>query len=192
MPKTGIVKAALAAEDRGEPSSMQDFRQQAMKNGVTLVESGACQFCGASVEHGVAECLDLFGELAGLVQKERGYGTVHLYSVDAHTLQHPEVHGRLNNHVHLLSLCLMLERAASATLGTRKPAVEKFLALGREWPPLVPPPIGERGVLTVKDIVDASDERRPQLARRWGEEVWEAWRGHQPWARRTLDRLIHD
>lgn len=171
---------------------MQNFRQQAVKNGVTLVESGACQFCRAAVQHGVAECLDLLGELAGRVHTERDYGAVHLYSVDAHTLQHPEIHGRLNNHVHLMSLCLMLERGASAALGTRKPAVQKFLALGREWPPLAPPAIGERGVLTVKEIVGASAEERPALARRWGEEVWNAWRVHQPWVRRTLDRLMHD
>lgn len=171
---------------------MQDFRLQAVKNGVALVESGACQFCGAAVERGVAQCLDLLGELAGRVRNERAYGAVHLFSVDAHALQHPEVHGRLNNHVHLLSLCLMLERGASAAMGSRKPAVEKFLALGREWPPLVPPPAGERGALTAKDVADASIEERPELARRWGEQVWEAWRAHQPWVRRTLDRLMHD
>ena len=171
---------------------MQDFRQQAVKNGVTLVESGPCQFCRAAVERGVAQCLDLLGELAGRVRREREYGAVHLFSVDAHALQHPEVHGRLNNHVHLLSLCLMIERGASSAMGSRKPVVEKFLALGREWPPLAPPPAGERGALNVKDVVSSSIEDRPQLARRWGEEVWDAWRVHQPWVRRTLDRLMHD
>ena len=123
---------------------MQDFRLQAVKNGVTLVESGACQFCGAPVERGVAQCLGLLGELAGRVRSEPGYGARHLFSVDAHALQHTEVHGRLNNHVHLLSLCLMLERGASAAMGSRKPAVEKFLALGREWPPLAAPPVAPR------------------------------------------------
>jgi hypothetical protein len=171
---------------------MQDFRQQAARNGVTLVASGACQFCGAAVERGVAQCLDLLGELAGTVRKEHAYGAAHLFSVDAHALQHPEIHGRLNNHVHLLSLCLMLERGASAAMGSRKPAVEKFLALGREWPPLAPPPVGERGALTVKNVVDAPVEERPELAQRWAEQVWDAWRLHQPWVRRTLDRLMHD
>jgi hypothetical protein len=171
---------------------MQDFRQQAAKNGVTLVESGACQFCGAAVERGVAECLDLLGELAGRLRNERAYAAMHLFSVDAHALQHPEVHGRLNNHVHLLSLCLMLERGASAAMGSRKPAVEKFLALGREWPALAPPPVGERGRLTVKDVAEAAAEERAELARRWGEQVWGAWWVHQPWVRRTLDRLVHE
>lgn len=171
---------------------MQDFRQQAIKNGVTVIETGPCQFCGAAVARGVAECLELLGDLAGRVRQEPGYGELHLFSVDSHALQHPEVHGRLNNHVHLLSLCLMLERGASAALGSRKPAVEKFLALGREWPALDPPPVAARGALTVEHVARAAVEDRPALARRWAEEVWNAWSAHQAWARRTLDRLLHD
>lgn len=171
---------------------MQDYRQQAAKNGVKLAESGPCQFCGAVVERGVSECLDLLTELSSTVRREAAYAAGHLFSMDTHALQHPEIHGKLNNHVHLLSLCLMLERGAGAALGTRKPAVEKFLALGREWPPLAPPPIGARGALTVKDVAGAVPDERPTLARRWAEEVWETWRMHQPWARRTLDRMTHD
>jgi hypothetical protein len=171
---------------------MQDFRQQAIKNGISIVETGPCQFCGSAVERGVAECIELLGELAGRVRHEKAYGEAHLFSVDAHALQHPEVHGRLNNHVHLLSLCLMLERGASAALGSRKPAVEKFLALGREWPALLPPPVGARGALTVEQVGRATAEERPGLARRWAEDVWNRWRPHQAWARRTLDRLMHD
>lgn len=171
---------------------MQDFRQLAAKNGVTLAAEGPCQFCGAQTKRGVEECLELFSGLSGLLRAEKEYAGAHLFSVDAHALQHPEIHGRLNNHVHLLSLCLMLERGASAAMGTRKPAVEKFLALGREWPALEPPPAGRRGALTVRDVAEAAPEERAGLARRWAEQVWENWRAHQPWARRTLDRLLHE
>ncbi len=171
---------------------MQDFRQLAAKNGVTLAEEGPCQFCAAAVERGVAQCLELFSGLSGLLRGEKEYAATHLFSVDAHALQHPELHGRLNNHVHLLSLWLMLERGASAAMGTRKPAVEKFLALGRQWPVLEPPPAGRRGVLTVLDVAGAVAQGRPALARRWAEMVWDSWRAHQPWARRTLDRLTHE
>lgn len=171
---------------------MQDFRQQAAKNGVTLLAAGPCQFCGAVVEGGVAQCISLLGALSALEWREKGYAAVHLFSVDAHSLQHSEIHGRLSNHVHLLSLCLMLERGASPAMGTRKPAIEKFLALDRIWPALEPPPAGERGSLTVAEVLAASPERRAELARRWAEGVWEAWQAHQPWARRTLDRLSHE
>ncbi len=171
---------------------MQDFRQFAAKNGLKIAETGPCQLCGAGVERGVEECLRVFGDLAGLLRSEKVYAQAHLFSVDAHALQHAEIHGVLNNHVHLLSLCLMLERGASAAMGTRKPAVEKFLALGRQWPPLPPPTARERGALTALDVARASAEQRPAMARRWAEEVWDAYRVHQPWARRTLDRLAHD
>lgn len=171
---------------------MQDVRQQAAKKGVTLLATGPCQFCGAAVACGVEQCLDLFASLSALLRAERAYAEVHLFSVDAHALQHPEIHGTLNNHVHLLSLCLMLERQASSAMGTRKPAVEKFLALGRQWPSLDPPPAGRRGSLTVADVVAAPAEQRPALARLWAGQVWEAWAAHQPWARRTLDRLTHE
>jgi hypothetical protein len=172
--------------------AMQTFREFATKNGVTLAATGPCQFCGAEVERGVEQCLDLFSGLAGLLRYEKEYAAAHLLSVDSHTLQHPEIHGRLNNHVHLLSLCLMLERGASSAMGTRKPAVEKFLALGRQWPPLAPPPIGQRGGITVAEVVAASVAQRPEIARHWAEQVWRSWQAHQPWARRTLDRLTHE
>lgn len=171
---------------------MQTFRQQAAKNRVTLAETGACQFCGAAVERGVEQCLELFASLSGLLKREKEYAAAHLFSVDAHALQHPEIHGKLSNHIHLLSLCLMLERGASSAIGTRKPAVEKFMALGREWPVLAPPPPGLRGSLTARDVAAAAADERAPIARRWAEEVWECWGAHQPWARRTLDRLLHE
>ncbi len=171
---------------------MQDFRKQAAKHGVTLLSDGPCQFCGAGVEHGVAQCVSLFGELGAHLWREKDYAAAHLFSVDAYSLQHSEIAGRLNNHVHLLSLCLMLERGASSAMGTRKPAIEKFLALDRVWPSLEPPPAGARGSLTVAEIVATDLERRAEFARRWAESVWDAWQAHQPWVRRTLDRLLHD
>lgn len=171
---------------------MQDFRRRATGNGVTIQESGPCQFCGAAVERGAQECLQLLADLAERARAEKGYAQSHLFSVDAHALQHPELHGPLNNHVHLLGLCLMLERGTSAAVGSRKPAVEKFLALGRPWPPLQAPPTGQRGILTVKGVLDASPAERARLARQWAEEVWQAWQLHHPWTRRMLDRLSHD
>lgn len=171
---------------------MQDFRRHAARNGITIQENGPCQFCGAAVEQGVEACLQLLTELFDRARVEKDYAQAHLFSVDAYALQHPELHGPLNNHVHLLSLCLMLERGASAAIGSRKPAVEKFLALGRSWPALDSPPAGRRGACTVKHLLDASADERAPLARRWAEDVWQAWQAHHPWARRTLDRLSHD
>lgn len=134
----------------------------------------------------------LLDQLAERARAEKSYAQAHLFSVDAHALQHPELHGRFSNHVHLLSLCLMLERGASASIDSRQPAVEKFLALGRDWPPLDAPPVGSRGILTVRSVLAASPSERPSLARQWAEDVWQGWQRHHPWVRRMLDRLSHD
>ncbi|HVB33837.1 MAG TPA: DUF5946 family protein [Patescibacteria group bacterium] len=171
---------------------MQDFRRLAAKNGAAIQDSGPCQFCGAPVEGGAEACLRLLDELSERTRAEKSYAQAHLFSVDAHALQHPELHGRLNNPVHLLSLCLMLERGSSAAAGSRKPAVEKFLALGRQWPPLEAPPAGYRGILTAKSVLEASAAERALVAREWAEEVWQVWQPHHPWTRRMLDRLAHD
>ena len=86
----------------------------------------------------------------------------------------------------------MLERGVSAEIGSRKPAIEKFLALGRPWPPIDAPQAGHRGILTVKNVVEASPPDRPLVARQWAEEIWWISRPHHPWIRRLLDRLSHD
>ncbi|HVB99237.1 MAG TPA: DUF5946 family protein [Candidatus Dormibacteraeota bacterium] len=171
---------------------MQDFRRRSAGNGATTQNQGPCPFCGAMVEHGAQACLQLLAGLSERTRAEKPYAQAHLFSFDAHALQHPELHGPLNNHVHLLSLCLMLERGASAGIGSRQPAVEKFLALGRQWPPIEAPPAGRRGTLTVKNVFEASVAERPRLAREWAGEVWKLWQPHHPWIRRMLDRLSHE
>jgi len=37
---------------------MQDFADQANKNGVTLLNVGKCQFCGADYKKGIFDCMD--------------------------------------------------------------------------------------------------------------------------------------
>jgi hypothetical protein len=165
---------------------MHEVRLNRAETAATGPETAPCQICG------VANCQRLLAELGERARSEKSYAQVHLFSVDAHALQHPELHGPLSSHSHLLSLCLMLERGATAAAGSRKPAIEKFLALGRSWPALDPPPVGQRGTLTAKDVLEATPAERAQMARRWAEEVWQAWQPHHPWARRTLDRLTHD
>ena len=90
---------------------MQDYISFAEKNGVSLLDSGACQFCGAEVQRGVHECLEIFN--LGFQQIDFSNPENHLYRffiVDAHTLQHSEIHGRWNNHFHLTRLHLIFER----------------------------------------------------------------------------------
>ena len=39
---------------------MQDYIDLARKNGVTLLDNGKCQFCGANTQRGIHECLEIF------------------------------------------------------------------------------------------------------------------------------------
>ncbi len=74
---------------------MQDFIDQAHKNGVTLLENGKCQFCGEDYQRGIFECMDNYNN--GLELLDFNVEENHLFrflSVDAHALQHPEIHGR--------------------------------------------------------------------------------------------------
>lgn len=168
------------------------FSKSPARSAETNEGSSLCQFCGAAVESGPDSCLLLLAQLAERARAEKIYAQAHLFSVDAHALQHPELHGQLSSRVHLLSLCLTLERGASASIESRKPPVEKFLTLGRDWPSLDAPPAGRRGTLTVRNVLAASPSERPFRARQWAEDVWQAWQPHHPWVRRMLDRLSHD
>lgn len=89
---------------------MQDYIDIAKKNGIKLYNNGACQFCGAATTKGVHECVEIFS--LGFQLIDYSIPENHIYrflSVDAHTLQHPEIHGRWNNHFHLLRQHLMFE-----------------------------------------------------------------------------------
>ncbi len=172
--------------------AIQNFLRHGARSGPANQDHGPCPFCGATVEGGTEACLTLLAGLSERARAENAYAQAHRFSVDAHALQHPELHGPLNNHVHLLSLCLMLERGNAAEIGSRQPAVEKFLALGRQWAPIEAPPPGRRGTLTVQNVSQAPAAERPRLAREWAQEVWGIWQPYHPWTRRMLDRLLHD
>ena len=65
---------------------MQDYIDLAEKNGVALLDSGQCQFCGANTKGRIHECL----EILNLGFQEIDFSDVenHLYKfliVDAHT-----------------------------------------------------------------------------------------------------------
>ena len=86
---------------------MQDYMAIAAKNGITLLANGKCQFCGAHTQRGVHECVELFN--VGFQHLDFSKKENHFYRfliVDAHTLQHSEIHGRWNNHFHLCLGCI--------------------------------------------------------------------------------------
>ena len=174
---------------------MQSYREQARKNGITLIDTGPCQFCGAAVTGGVEACLQLAsagepGDHAASWQS----GTLFL-AVDAHALQHAEIHGPWNNAIHLLRQHLMLEREI-AWQYEKTPLLSAFLKDYRQRPtakiPTSPPP-GQRGALTTADVTRATtpDEHRA-LVHQWAEAVYAAFAPDHPWARERAAEIVQN
>ena len=114
MDKQGLIRLALygliKTASNKRKKAMQDYINFTEKNGVTLLDNGKCQFCGANTKRGIHECLEIFN--LGFQDIDLTKTENHMYRfliVDAHTLQHPEIHGRWNNHFHLLRLHLIFE-----------------------------------------------------------------------------------
>jgi hypothetical protein len=159
---------------------MQDFIDQAIKNGVTLVDHGKCQCCGADYRKGIFECMENYN--SGLYLPDFNNSEHRLsrfLSVDAHALQHPEIHGRWSNHFHLTRLNLILYRKQTWDY-KKSPLLSDYLNKYKSDKPdefLIIPKPRERGSITAKDLAGTStSEEYVALIRKWAEEVYCAWR----------------
>lgn len=158
---------------------MQDFIEQARKNGVTLFDRGKCQFCGADYAKGIFDCMDNYH--SGLALLDFNQTENHLFrflSVDAHALQHPEIHGRWSNHFHLTRLHLIMDKKQHWDYQT-SPMLSDYLnayKLNRPNERLVPPEPLERGLITAYDLTKVTTaEACIGLIKSWADEVYRAW-----------------
>ncbi len=162
---------------------MQDIISFAEKNGVTLLDKGRCQFCGAATERGVFECLDIFNfGFDGLDLSAQENHIYKFYIVDAHTLQHPEIHGRWSNHFHLTRLHLMFAYDVQWTY-QHSPRLSDCLnhyKKSRADEVLQPPPLLQRGRITTTDIQKSSANVDVCKAgiKSWAKEVYQTWKAH--------------
>ncbi len=162
---------------------MQDYIGAAEKNGVTLYGKGKCQFCGANTTRGIHECVEIFSLGFELIDYSKSEN--HLYrflSVDAHTLQHPEIHGRWNNHFHLLRQHLIFEYNVYWQYSL-SPKLSEYLnkyKVDKQDEFLQPPEILERGQITTTDIRSNSKNGAEcrEMIQRWGMEVYISWKAH--------------
>lgn len=157
---------------------MQDYLDQAAKNGVVILPNGRCQCCGADYERGIAECIDTFNSIE-LVQAQTIENLpARFLRVDAHALQHPEIHGRWSNHFHLTRLHLILKKNIVWNYKL-SPLLSKHInayKLTRPDEYLIPPPPMRRGNITSLDILKASQPvEYSELIFAWANEVYEAW-----------------
>jgi len=162
---------------------MQDYIDLAKKNGVMLLDDGPCQFCGAHTQRGVHECLEIFN--VGFQDIDFSNPENHKYRffiVDAHTLQHPEIHGRWNNHFHLSRLHLIFNYQINWTYA-HSPRLSDHLNRYKKDKSdeyLTPPPLLHRGHITTTDILAVSDNttKRKALVTQWAQEVYDIWGAH--------------
>lgn len=169
---------------------MQDYLQIAEKNGTQLLDKGPCQFCGAYTRRGIHECVEIFS--LGFQQIDYAQPANHIYrfmAVDAHTLQHPEIHGSWNNHFHLTRQHLMYHYKViwNYQLSPQLSEVLNHYKKEREDEFLAPPPIGKRGLWNAKAVQDQSTtEKEAQTnIQKWGEEVYQTWAEHHT----TIDTI---
>jgi len=144
-----------------------------------------CTRCGATVPGGTEGCWKLFQEVLALEYSDPAYGPVHLLTVDAHALQHPEDHGPRSNAFHLLRLCMLLEYGGDPRIG-HNPKWFQAQIDGNRKAPYLEPPAG-RGKVTIAHVHGAaSPEEHAERVYGWARSVWEAWSDHHDWAHEWL------
>lgn len=158
---------------------MKDFIEQAGKNGVTLFNNSNCQFCGAKYTKGVFDCIDDYSKgLALLDFNVIEYRYARFLYIDAHALQHPEIHPRWSSHFHLVRLNLIIARKMDWDFKL-SPLLNDFLKEYKLRNPnnfLIVPPPHARGNRSAKDLLkSASAKESIGLIDKWANEVYFAW-----------------
>ncbi len=162
---------------------MQDYIDLAKKNGITLLDHGKCQFCGANTKRGIHECLEIFN--FGFYDIDFSNIENYIYKfliVDTHTLQHPEIHGRWNNHFHLSRLHLIFKYGVKWTYKL-SPKLSDYLnkyKVDKQDEYLTPPDVLNRGHITTIDILEkpTNEMECKDLIKKWAMEVYNKWGNH--------------
>lgn len=172
---------------------MQDYINFAKKNGIQLLEKGRCQFCGAHTRRGVHECIEIFN--LDIKHLDFSIPENHIYKfliIDAHALQHPEIHGRWNNHFHLSRLHLIFKYHIHWTYNL-SPKLSDCLNEYKARKPkehLNPPNVFKRGAITSTDILrnPTTTKESKELIKNWALFVYNTWEAHQ----KTIDVIAID
>ncbi len=175
---------------------MQDFIDLAAKNGVELLNKGICQFCGADYQGGIFECMENYNN--GLVFFDLNDSKYHLHrflSVDAHALQHPEIHGRWSNHFHLTRLNLIRKKNQTWDYN-KSPLLSDYLnryKSNKSHEFLKVPELLNRGKITAKDLTKArTAEECAQLIINWADEVYHAWNSNHNTVSQIVDGFLNN
>jgi len=160
---------------------MQDFISYARKHGIDLLRERPCQFCGAEVKGGVFECHENAHRLSEVLDftNPKHYETRFL-SVDALALQHCELHGPWNNHIHLTRLFLIFENHITWNY-SKTPQLSNIINKYKKnkSESLTPPPYQQRGKTTTSDLLmTVSADDAIVKVRQWAADVFYAFKEH--------------
>lgn len=160
---------------------MQDFITYATRHGIELIKIGPCQFCGSNVTGGVVECHENVNHLAKVLDfNNPNHYESRFLSVDALALQHCELHGPWNNHIHLTRLFLIFENHIIWDY-SKTPKLSNVINNYKRGKSesLTPPPLQQRGEITTSDLLKiTSPDEAIATVKLWAREVFYAFKNH--------------
>nr|WP_294796500.1 DUF5946 family protein [uncultured Mucilaginibacter sp.] len=172
---------------------MHDWQSYAAKQGIALQNTAPCQFCGAPVNGGVAECHHNVHHIAELLDyNDPANYVTRFYAVDALALQHYELHGPWNNYIHFARLVLLFEKNVewNYTLTPLLSNVVNDYKRNREPFPS-PPPAGQRGTITTVDILSAkTPEECKSVVKNWAYSVYEGFYAYREEAEPIVSQFL--
>lgn len=133
-----------------------------------------------------AACWLRYGELLAAQYTNPERMAFHQIVVDTYAVQHPDgadPRAIQSVGIHLMTLCLFLERGVHPSLGTR---LHRRMVDRPVFHQLEPPASrGQRTMLDVPLAAEASTARAATYA--WAEDVWAAWVSHHQTVRTWVD-----
>ena len=131
-------------------------------------------------------CWAIYGEVLAREYSDPAFAAVHRQTVDAYAVQHPGQPSKQSIRsvdIHLVRLCLMLERGFNDEAALMATSVIVSGKDGFHW--LTPPP--SMGTITAVDVWRTnSAEEHLQAVREWARSAWHAWAQHHEQIRRWV------
>jgi hypothetical protein len=123
-------------------------------------------------------CWHLYGQVLSREYSDAAFGALNRMTVDSYAVQHPgrpSAQAIQSVSVHLISLCLVLERGLAAAYATR--VIQAATRTKERFFWLAPP--ASLGVVTVCDVAGAATRLEHEgRVRAWAESAWAAWAPH--------------
>jgi len=130
-------------------------------------------------------CWQRYGELLAAQYSDPERMVFHQLVVDTYAVQHPggdDPRAVRSVGIHLMTLCLFLERGVDPALGTK---LHRRMVDRPVFHRLTPPTY--RGRSTVLDVpIDTGASTARTAAFEWARDVWAAWRANHPTVRRWI------